>query len=95
MSPDPPVCCSHSRISIKKSSLIYFRDDGGFEGHLSLALLSDPSGGMADKYDCYDEEEGMCRSAVVIIDNKSVVRHVMATDMDMREAGIIEFFKLT
>ena len=78
----------------KTSPFSYFRDDGGFEGHLSLALLSDPSGGMADKYDCYDEEEGMCRSAVVIIDNKSVVRHVMATDMDMGEAGIIEILTL-
>jgi len=90
------VACSTDSPQCHKSWIKAPKDDGGFEGHLSLALLSDPSGGMADKYDCYDEEEGMCRSAVVIIDNKSVVRHVMTTDMDMREVvnSCLEIIKL-
>jgi len=76
------VACSTDSPQCHRSWVNTPRSDDGFGGSLSISLLSDPSGGMADKYDCFDEEEGVCRNTVVIIDNHSVVRHVIASSMN-------------
>jgi len=60
------------------------RKEGGFGGGLSSrisALWSDPGGILATKYDLYSEEENECLDGVVIIDDKSNVRHVMTSSL--------------
>jgi len=79
------VACSTDSPQCHKSWINASRDDDGFSGNLSIPLLSDPSGGMSSLYDCFDEEEGICRNAVVIIDNSGVVRHSMGTTMSNDE----------
>jgi len=88
VSTDSPQC--------HKSWIKASRDDGGFDGNLSIPLLSDPSGGMAGKYDCFDDEEGMCRNAVVIIDNNGEVRHVVASSISSGEvvSSCLEVIKM-
>jgi len=75
------IACSSDSPQCHKSWINASSDDDGFSGNLSIPLLSDPSGGMSSLYDCFDEEEGICRNAVVIIDNSGIVRHSMGTTM--------------
>lgn len=90
------VACSTDSPQCHKSWISADREDDGFSGNLSIPLLSDPSGGMSSLYDCFDEEEGICRNAVVIIDNNSVVRHSMGTTMSSEDVvtNCLEIIKI-
>lgn len=62
-------------------------EDGGFGGGLRIPLISDVAGQMSQQYDVFDPEEGVCRNAVVIIDDSGVVRHAMATSMGSEDTA--------
>jgi len=79
--------CSTDSTKVHNSWIKTSSADGGFGGSIKIPLISDCSGAMSKKYDVYDCEEGICRNAVVIIDDSSVVRHAMTTSMEYAETA--------
>jgi len=81
------LACSSDSTKVHQSWIRTPSADGGFGGSLRIPLISDCSGSMSQKYDVYDAEEGICRNAVVIIDDTGIVRHAMTTSMDYNETA--------
>jgi len=79
--------CSSDSTKVHNSWIKTSCDDGGFGGSIKIPLISDCSGSMSKKYDVYDSEEGICRNAVVIIDDSNIVRHAMTTSMEHGETA--------
>jgi len=79
--------CSSDSTKVHQSWIRTPSEDGGFGGSLRIPLISDPSGGMSQKFDVYDSEEGTCRNAVVIIDDSGIVRHAMTTSLEHEETA--------
>jgi len=79
--------CSSDSTKVHQSWIRTPSEDGGFGGSLRIPLISDPSGGMSQKFDVYDAEEGTCRNAVVIIDDSGIVRHAMTTSLEHEETA--------
>merc|ERR1712241_765201 len=57
------------------------RADGGLEGKCDIPLLADRSGKISKKYGVFDAEEGIARKALVIIDDRGVARHMVASSL--------------
>ncbi|XP_023344471.1 arginine kinase [Eurytemora carolleeae] len=79
--------CSSDSTKVHQSWIRTPSSDGGFGGSIRIPLISDPAGTMSTKYDVYDQEEGVCRNAVVIIDDGGIVRHAVTTSMDHNETA--------
>ena len=73
----PKYLCWNERI------LKYFlsRADGGLEGKCKIPLLADRSGKISKKYGVFDQEEGVARKALVVIDDRGVARHMVASSL--------------
>ena len=61
--------------------LFNFRADGGLEGKCKIPLLADRSGKISKKYGVFDAEEGVARKALVVIDDRGVARHMVASSL--------------
>jgi len=79
--------CSSDSAKVHQNWIRTSTADGGFGGSILIPLISDCSGAMSQKYDVYDSEEGVCRNAVVIIDESGIVRHAMTTSMEHDETA--------
>jgi len=79
--------CSTDSAKVHQSWIRTPSSDGGFGGTIRIPLISDSTGSMSQKYDVFDPEEGICRNAVVIIDDVGIVRHAMTTSMEHMETA--------
>merc|ERR1712226_951976 len=55
--------------------------DGGLDNKCNIPLLADRSGKISKKYGVFDAEEGIARKALVIIDDRGVARHMVASSL--------------
>jgi len=67
----------YSHKAFVKSS----KADGGLEGKCKIPLLADRSGKICKKYGVYDQEEGIARKALVVIDDRGTARHMIASSL--------------
>ena len=90
------AACSTDSPKVHKSWIKTESEDGGFSGHLSIPLWSDPSGQLATQFDLFDAEECQCLDGVVVIDDEGIVRHAMTTSMETEDTATstLELVKL-
>ena len=60
---------------------LFSRADGGLEGKCKIPLLADRSGKICKKYGVFDAEEGTARKALVVIDDRGIARHMVASSL--------------
>ena len=53
------------------------------EGLFKLPLLADRSGKISKKFGVFDVDEGVARTALVVIDPTGTARHMVATSLTM------------
>ena len=90
------AACSTDSPKVHKSWIKTESEDGGFSGHLSIPLWSDPSGQLATQFDLFDADECQCLDGVVVIDDEGIVRHAMTTSMETEDTATstLELVKL-
>jgi len=61
------------------------RSSGSISGNLALPLMSDPAGLLASSQGLWDSEEGLCARAVLLVDERGVMRHLAVTSLEMED----------
>jgi len=76
------VACSTDSCMVHKAWSLAPREEGGLGG-TEVPLMEDRKGELASALQVYNEEEGVCHRAVLLIDDKSVVRHLATSSLGM------------
>jgi len=58
------------------------RDDGGLGG-VDFPMMEDTRGELASQLNIWDEEEAVCARSILILDEKSVIRHLAVSSLPM------------
>jgi len=77
------VACSTDSCLVHKEYCKTSLDEGGLGGVTDLPMMEDRKGELSSLLSLYDEEEGMCLRSILILDDKSIVRHVSSSSMSM------------
>jgi len=81
------VGCSTDSAKCHSTWIRTDRDNDGFGGKLGMSLWSDPIGLLPSQWGLYDEEEGICREGVVLIDTQGEVRQILTTSLGYEDTA--------
>lgn len=79
------LACSTDSCLVHKVYSHTPREEGGLGGQIDLPLMEDRKGELSSQLNLYDEESGVCMRGILILDDKSVIRHLLSSSLPMSE----------